>query len=317
MKIINQIQRPENLTREEVGGKGLNLLRLSYASRELGTFHVPEFFIIPCDYSSLESQEIQESFDALQKPIIVRSSSPLEDGEKATFAGLFLSCENNSTFEEFLISVNKIRQSVYSNKVKRYTDKMKLSFSNAMALIVQKQLVKPCLRGIVQLEKNKSITELINRDNHKWSDTTEYQFLKEYGHFTPYFEEHDYISEGEIHTLTQEALRAKEHLNLEGIVQVEFCLYSSQYPHFVQIRKLPSGKNTLGKVYSVNAPIAKDLNAGLVSLELAENPGQDVKLYRYDFNKSEWQELETKLEGSKLFSKATGAGIFAVLVTRK
>lgn len=82
------------------------------------------------------------------------------------------------------------------------------------------------------------------------------------------------------------------------------------------VPKLPSGKTVVGKVYSLNVPIAKELKSGLVFLELAENPSSDAKLFRYEFGKSEWQELETKVEGSKLSSKADGAGIFAVLSSK-
>lgn len=83
------------------------------------------------------------------------------------------------------------------------------------------------------------------------------------------------------------------------------------------VPKLPSGKEVLGKVYSLNAPIAKEFKSGSVSLELAENPSSDTKLYRYNNSKSEWQELDTTVEGSKLSAKAEGAGIFAVLIPKK
>lgn len=81
--------------------------------------------------------------------------------------------------------------------------------------------------------------------------------------------------------------------------------------------KLPSGREVLGKVYSLNLSIAKELKSGSVSLELAENPSSDTKLYRYNNSKSEWQALDTKVEGSKLSAKADGAGIFAVLSPKK
>lgn len=83
------------------------------------------------------------------------------------------------------------------------------------------------------------------------------------------------------------------------------------------VPKLPSAKFVLGKVYSLNVPIAKQLNRGMVSLELAENPPGEVKLYRYDGSKSEWEQLDTKIEGSKLTAKASGAGIFTVLTSKK
>ncbi len=81
------------------------------------------------------------------------------------------------------------------------------------------------------------------------------------------------------------------------------------------VPKLPSGKVVSGKVYALNAPVAKDIKGGNVSLELAETP-KDGKLYRYNFSKSDWQELDTKVDGSKLSAKAEGAGIFAVLTPK-
>ena len=81
--------------------------------------------------------------------------------------------------------------------------------------------------------------------------------------------------------------------------------------------KLPYGKEVLGKVYALNAPIAKDVPQGDVSLELAQNPSSEAKIYRYDLNKTAWQALDTKIDGSKLSAKADGAGIFAVLTNKK
>ena len=78
------------------------------------------------------------------------------------------------------------------------------------------------------------------------------------------------------------------------------------------VPKLPSGKEVLGKVYSLNVPIAKQLPSGSISLELVENPQEGAKLYSH--NGSDWQELDTKIDGSKLSTKANGAGIFAVLI---
>lgn len=80
------------------------------------------------------------------------------------------------------------------------------------------------------------------------------------------------------------------------------------------VPKLPSGKQVLGKVYSLNVSIAKELPKGDVSLELAEKPADGAKLYRYD---NEWVELDTNSTGNKLSTKAAGAGIFAVLTSSK
>lgn len=83
------------------------------------------------------------------------------------------------------------------------------------------------------------------------------------------------------------------------------------------VPKLPSGKEVVGKVYSLNVPIAKELAGGSVGLELAENPPDGAKLFRYSQTKSQWEELETKIDGSKLSAKADGAGIFTILTGLK
>lgn len=82
------------------------------------------------------------------------------------------------------------------------------------------------------------------------------------------------------------------------------------------VPKLPVGREVSGKVYALNVPIAKELSAGQVSLELAEAL-KDGKLFRYNFSKSEWQELDTKVEESKFSARSSGAGIFAVLKSSK
>lgn len=109
------------------------------------------------------------------------------------------------------------------------------------------------------------------------------------------------------------------HLNYKvdadrtGLSNVGFSIIND----LTGVPKLPSGKQVNGKVYSLNVPIAKELSGGDVSLELAENPGAESKLYRYNPNKSEWEELDTKVNGSKLSAKVNGAGIFAVLTSKK
>lgn len=80
------------------------------------------------------------------------------------------------------------------------------------------------------------------------------------------------------------------------------------------VPKLPADTEVLGKVYALNIPIAKELPGGDITFELAENAPEESKLYRHDG--SQWEELETKIDGSKLSAKADGAGIFAVLVVK-
>ena len=81
--------------------------------------------------------------------------------------------------------------------------------------------------------------------------------------------------------------------------------------------KLPNGKEVLGKVYALNLPVAKNLPAGDVSLELAQNPPADSKLERWDESQNKWIEMDTKISGSRLSGKADSGGIFAVLINKK
>lgn len=109
-----------------------------------------------------------------------------------------------------------------------------------------------------------------------------------------------------------------EHLvyNVEGDRQNLSNIGFTIINDLTGVPKLPSGKVVLGKVYSLNVPDAKGLPKGDISLELAENPPDGSKLYKFNQNKSEWQELDTKIDGSKLSAKADGAGIFAVLSSK-
>ncbi len=83
------------------------------------------------------------------------------------------------------------------------------------------------------------------------------------------------------------------------------------------VPKLPGGKKVVGKVYALNVPIAKEMKPGELTIELAENPDNSSKIYRFNDTLGEWEELDTQTNGSKLSSKTPGAGIFAVLATGK
>lgn len=78
--------------------------------------------------------------------------------------------------------------------------------------------------------------------------------------------------------------------------------------------KLPEGKKIQGEVYAFNLPVGKEFSEGDVSIELAENPPSDAKIARYEEGKNAWELLDTKVTENMLTAKASGAGIFAVLV---
>lgn len=80
--------------------------------------------------------------------------------------------------------------------------------------------------------------------------------------------------------------------------------------------KMPSNKTVFEKVYAVNAPEAKTLPKGIVSIETASNPSVDAKIAVYVESENAWKELDTKIEGSKLSAEAPQSGLFAILVNK-
>ncbi|MBI4036991.1 hypothetical protein HY385_01045 [Candidatus Daviesbacteria bacterium] len=77
--------------------------------------------------------------------------------------------------------------------------------------------------------------------------------------------------------------------------------------------KLSDGKTITGKAYAINAPIAKTVPNGVVTIDLPNNPPDGSKIARYDDGKNSWVEYDTKIDGSKLTATADGGGVFAVL----
>ena len=79
------------------------------------------------------------------------------------------------------------------------------------------------------------------------------------------------------------------------------------------VPKLPEGKSIIGKVYALSVPNTRTMPKGQISIELAENPSAEVKIYRYVESDNSWKELSTKVSGSTLSADSDSGGIFAVL----
>jgi len=80
--------------------------------------------------------------------------------------------------------------------------------------------------------------------------------------------------------------------------------------------KMPGNKTVFEKVYAVNAPEAKTLPKGMVSIETAGTPPSEAKIAVYVESENAWKELATKIEGSKLYAEAPQSGLFAILVNK-
>jgi len=80
--------------------------------------------------------------------------------------------------------------------------------------------------------------------------------------------------------------------------------------------KLPSDKEILGKVYSINTPLAKVLSPGLLTIELVENPPETGKIARFDESSNSWILCETETSSNKISASLETGGIFATFVPR-
>jgi phosphohistidine swiveling domain-containing protein len=254
-KIIWGGSNPHQYNRSTVGGKGLNLLYLAHFADVSGMITIPDFFIIPVNsprhFSNsnegtrvvFKDSEIRRTFDAMRKPVIARSSSPLEDGLNASFAGMFVSKPGIKTWDEFCYSSNSIYESEGSEHVEKYAEKMGIEGPEGMAVIVQEQVTDFFEKGVIQLDKTEGVIEVESPKGKRWLHDIDYRFLDEWGPWNVYEETHDYISEGETHNVCQRARDAAKFLGLEGTVQVEFLLAPAKKPFFVQIRQLPAIKS--------------------------------------------------------------------------
>ncbi len=81
--------------------------------------------------------------------------------------------------------------------------------------------------------------------------------------------------------------------------------------------KLPDGKEIIGKVYSINSPVSKDLPNGVVTIEVAENLPPEAKIARFDEGKNSWDLTDTKINGSVASAKVVSGGIFTILSPAK
>tara|TARA_Y100000310_G_scaffold818_1_gene1155 strand:- start:3027 stop:4403 length:1377 start_codon:yes stop_codon:yes gene_type:complete len=243
--IITDGNSSQDFNREILGGKGLYLLRLQSHAKTSGLYQVPKFFIIPTSVDKV-SDEIINAYEQLTKPVAVRSSSPLEDGINASFAGLFDSFLNISTPEAFQEAYQNVLNSANSGFVQRYAQRMGVDFDPRMAVIVQEQIVNPWLKGTIQLDDENDWDasfrcEFTDREGKPDNYDLKFEWMEDFGNPTHQPRANpEFISEGDYWVLAHTARTARKDLGLEGVVQVEACFSPDKPISFVQIRTLPT-----------------------------------------------------------------------------
>lgn len=141
-----------------VGGKmyGLGLLNL-YGIK------VPETYIIPT------STRIQPTHLVFLKEQInrfaVRSSANIEDGESASFAGMFDSYLD-VPFDNLFDAVNKVRESVNNKRLKSYNSVLN-NKKPQMAVIIQKYIEPDCAGVWIGNSLNEGILEWVDGNGEK------------------------------------------------------------------------------------------------------------------------------------------------------
>ncbi len=142
---------------EEIGGKAH---RLSLLTRY---FNVPEGFVVTTkayrlwkEPGSLPEGVIEEIREYLQSPyvlegrfpVVVRSSATVEDSSRASFAGVFESVTNVSSFDELIKAIERVFRSAESGRAKVYMKRLGIEEDVKMAVIVQRQ-INPKLAGVL------------------------------------------------------------------------------------------------------------------------------------------------------------------------
>jgi len=142
---------------EEIGGKAH---RLSLLTRY---FNVPEGFVVTTkayelwrETGSLPEWVIEEIRKYFQSPyvlegrfpVVVRSSATVEDSENASFAGVFESVTNVSSFDELIKAIERVFRSAESGRAKVYMKRLGIEGDVKMAAIVQRQ-INPKLSGVL------------------------------------------------------------------------------------------------------------------------------------------------------------------------
>jgi phosphohistidine swiveling domain-containing protein len=120
---------------EAANGKARTLAEMQRAG-----FCVPEFVCSPPD--------LEHAFNALGTPLVVRSSASVEDGGRASFAGLFHSCLNLRSFEEVVRAVDRCQASVAEPAVVEYCRKQGIDPRSVHMDVIVQRMVQPQLAGV-------------------------------------------------------------------------------------------------------------------------------------------------------------------------
>ena len=92
--------------------------------------------------------ELESKLDP-EKKYAVRSSSNIEDSLKYSFAGLFKTILDVKGFENIYTAVESIWDSVQSEDIQAYLDRMEVTEKNIKMAVIIQEMVKPVYSGVL------------------------------------------------------------------------------------------------------------------------------------------------------------------------
>lgn len=138
-EILPRNNRRGIVSSEDVGGKGAGLYKLAKLSRKYG-YKVPDFFVVPVEYNGPQDEIIARA-QGLQGEgnYAVRSSSPYEDSQEYSFAGIFDTWTDVSA-SDIPRAIRSIRLSAMSPEALQYAGERGITIEDKMAVIVQRMV---------------------------------------------------------------------------------------------------------------------------------------------------------------------------------
>src|SRR5262249_32550597 len=130
---------------DEIGGKGFRLCRLAQA-----TLPVPRGFCVTVTgMETITPVDLEAALIKLgSKSVAVRSSALEEDSSIASFAGIYVTRPNLSSFEEIVDALHEIRRSASSPAALAYRLKRGITAEPQMAAVVQ-EFLNPDASGVL------------------------------------------------------------------------------------------------------------------------------------------------------------------------
>jgi len=142
------------LMSENIGNKAKNLLYL----RKINKILIPKTWVIPWDVQAKFRQHKETTIQTLNDSLIelidpkkkyaVRSSSTIEDDTTHSYAGLFNTFLNVGGNREILIAVREIWESLTSERIQKYLEKLSLEEGDIKMAILLQEMVHPVYSGV-------------------------------------------------------------------------------------------------------------------------------------------------------------------------